>query len=234
MKKTFSSINREKLLDRADDIAVLQAYTQTRKWNGNRLEILCPFHDDNHFGSCWYFRKDRKVYCFVCHEGGNIIDVVMKKHGWSESQQAYDAMREIAQLSGVDLAEVSDSVTPEDQERMKALPPMLTPEEMKVLGLFNDPVRVTSFQENDPDSYQNETWISNPLGKLRQDDAEEYRRLVISKAKEAISDDNQTIMQYRNSIAKCEGNIHDHMVGIRMAYRHSRLAEEILRKFNPE
>ena len=105
---------------------------------------------------------------------------------------------------------------------------------MKVLGLFNDPVRVTCFQENDPDSYQNETWISNPLGKLRQDDAEEYQRLVVSKAKEAISDDNQTIMQYRNSIAKCEGNIHDHMAGIRVAYRHSRLAEEILRKFNPE
>lgn len=234
MSKSFSSINRERLLEMVDDLTVLRAYTTVGKQVGNRYEVLCPLHNDKKFNSCWYYQKDRKIYCYVCHDGGNIIDVVMKRHGWTEGQQAYDAMREIAQICGIDLAKVSDNLSPEDQKKMKAMPPMPTQDELKILGLYNEPVRITSNKENDPDEYQDESYLSNPLGKLRMEDEEGFRTLIISKCKERIAEDNKTIDECQRAISRNDGDITSLMFTCRSAYEHTKLVKEIQMKYTPE
>lgn len=235
MKKTFTTINREKLLAKADHLAVLRAYTQVGKENGNKIELLCPFHNDRKIGNCWYYKKDNKIYCFSCHKGGNIIDVVMEKNGYTESSQAYDAMREIARISGLDLSEVSDEVSPEDQKKMAALPPMPSQEELKLLGLYNDPVRVTCYRENNPEEeYHSDSYITNPLGRLRQDDPEGFKTLIISKARERIAEDNEEIKKLRISLVKSPSDSATTLVMIRSVYGHQKQINEVLRKYLPE
>lgn len=190
-KAKYRSINREKLLSMADDLAVLRAYTEVGKKSGKGYQIKCPDHPDRNFGSCWYFLKDRRYHCFACQADGNMIDVVMHKNGWTEPKQAYDAMREIAELSCLNIDDVSDEVTQETQKKLESLPPMPTQEEMAMIGIHNDAVRVTTFSETDSD--QPDQFISNPLGRLRMEDEETFRMLIVSKCREKILDLNRQI-----------------------------------------
>ena len=229
MSKTkYRSINREKLLAMADDLAVLRAYTEVGKKNGNRYQIKCPDHPDQHFGSCWYFLKDRRYHCFACHSDGNMIDIVMHKNGWTEPKQAYDAMREIAELSCLDIEDVSDEVTPETQKKLQSLPPMPTQEEMALIGIHNECVRVTCMNEIDePD--KPEQYISNPLGRLRMEDEETFRMLIISKCKEKIINLNNEIKNLSTLIGAEKNN--ETLALIQALYSTQSAVKSILAKY---
>ena len=43
--------------------------------------ILCPFHNDNHYGSCRIDREEKGAICFVCNKHFDSIDLVMQKEG---------------------------------------------------------------------------------------------------------------------------------------------------------
>lgn len=59
---------------------------QTRRY-GNRISILCPCHDDRHYGSC-FLTKDG-FHCYACHANGTVFDMVMKtmNMGFSDACQ---------------------------------------------------------------------------------------------------------------------------------------------------
>lgn len=43
-----------------------------------RGKAICPFHDDHHPSMSV---KDNKYFCFVCNEGGDVIDLLVKRDG---------------------------------------------------------------------------------------------------------------------------------------------------------
>lgn len=44
--------------------------------NPNEVDFLCPFHNDQHFGSARFNLKDGRWRCFSCPDGGNLFKFV--------------------------------------------------------------------------------------------------------------------------------------------------------------
>ena len=63
------------------------------KTHGRSKSILCPLHNDSHYGSC-LIRKNG-AYCFVCSEQINATKLAM-----SQGLSFYEAMNLFAQLLG--------------------------------------------------------------------------------------------------------------------------------------
>jgi hypothetical protein len=63
-----------------DLVAIVEGAGVELKRQGKRHVGHCPFHDDAH-PSFVVFEK--RFYCFGCHEHGDVIDFVMRKHGLS-------------------------------------------------------------------------------------------------------------------------------------------------------
>lgn len=141
----------------------------------NRVQMICPYpdHQDEKFGNCQLNLKNKLFYCFACARGGSIIDVVMLHHGWNtgDKKKSYEAMREICTICGAD-----ESIVSEQKFVPKTLvPPPVTDDELKFLGLSNDSI---------VDKETGEVLEYAPLNKMRLEDEEAYCTLLLNKAKE--------------------------------------------------
>lgn len=56
----------------------ISALVQTKPTGAGRLRALCPFHPD-HSPSMVIYETNNTWHCFVCSEGGDVLDFVMKK-----------------------------------------------------------------------------------------------------------------------------------------------------------
>lgn len=85
---------------------------------GANYKARCPFHDD-HDPSLTVSTGRQEWRCFPCHEGGDVIDFVQRRHGLSYKE----ALIDIAEKAGIDLspylAKFSE-LTPEEQARYVA------------------------------------------------------------------------------------------------------------------
>lgn len=52
----------------------------------DEVDMLCPFHDDNHFGNAKINSETGLFNCFSCGEGGNIYQFISKLEGVSVSE----------------------------------------------------------------------------------------------------------------------------------------------------
>ena len=69
---------REMILDRVDLETVVSSYVGEMKRKGHRSWACCPFHKENTPSFCVDTAKNL-WYCYgSCHEGGTVIDFVMK------------------------------------------------------------------------------------------------------------------------------------------------------------
>lgn len=75
--------------------------------------ICCPFHDDKK-PSMKIYDGDRGYYCFVCNEGGNIFNFVMKHDGL----EFEPAVRRIAGMFGIPLSDGKSGLTEADRQRI--------------------------------------------------------------------------------------------------------------------
>lgn len=82
-KSTDSGTNQERrryvtqlIKDIADVETVAECLGLQTQRRGSRVSILCPCHDDQHFGSCYLTPKGFK--CYACHEHGDMIKLVQK------------------------------------------------------------------------------------------------------------------------------------------------------------
>ena len=144
----------------------------------NSVQMLCPYpdHQDKKFGNCQLNLHKKLFYCFACGRGGSIIDIVMLHHGWdtSDKKKSYEAMREVCSLSGAD-----ESIVPEKRSLQRTLvPPPVTEEDLKFLGLSNDTI---------VDKETGEVLEYSPINKMRLNDEEAYCILLLNKAKEKVS-----------------------------------------------
>jgi len=73
----LDSRKKNKCVDKEDicDIMVSESIELTD--HGNYIKCLCPFHDDINPSMAVYPQKNR-WWCFVCQEGGDSIDFIMR------------------------------------------------------------------------------------------------------------------------------------------------------------
>ena len=83
------SINMLDVINKLN-IKISNATVGTDIVTGNKREILCPFHNDKHFGSASIYVDSKKhfkgIHCFACGESWNVIKLVQLKTGLNYGQ----------------------------------------------------------------------------------------------------------------------------------------------------
>lgn len=107
---------KDMVLDRVDLETVVSGYGIELKRKGHRSWACCPFHKENTASFCVDTSKNL-WYCHgSCHEGGNVIDFVMKMEGLTYPL----AMKKLLKDElNVDLKDSEMQQTPEEEARQK-------------------------------------------------------------------------------------------------------------------
>jgi DNA primase len=71
----------EELLEKADIIEIISQYVTLRRQGRNYVGI-CPFHKEK-TPSFTVSPEKQIYYCFGCHQGGNVVNFLMKHEGLS-------------------------------------------------------------------------------------------------------------------------------------------------------
>lgn len=164
--------------------------------------ILCPLHDDRHYGSCIVSKKRRGVVCYVCNKHISTIKL-LKAYNFSY----YEALCILAKLSGRDFlyeqTGKSDAIKKEEKIRKRIPERLYNWEEACFLGLapriinistgqsFEVPADSEYYKEMQEDGnilYTTITAYGNPLRELELEDPEAFRYLITQKAKEKMFD----------------------------------------------
>ncbi len=194
------------------DIETVAEYLGLKlKKQGRKSMILCPCHNDQHFGSC--FLTDNRFYCYSCNSGGDVIQLVQIIKNIS----FFDACQFIAEIYGQ---------TIEKGKKRGPIKRVLSAEKLRLIGLGRDRNAETVWQDNaasayledlpEPEANQRIHWepivvsddelsispnkvdsrpqgyyilqtaiTKNPLQDLLENDEDTYNDLICRKAEEA-------------------------------------------------
>jgi len=176
---------------------------QENRYSKNKISVLCPGHDDRHYGSC--FLTERGCHCFVCNRDFDVFDMV-RLHCSLDFRNAAGL---IADLCGGRerflVEENNDDPDSDDPGSIK----MISRPDMDLIGVFSTPVytireAVPSYCEperkpgfrhewypGNPDKGEDdyvvieEMVMKNPLWELLKSDPATYAELIQNKAWEA-------------------------------------------------
>lgn len=84
----------KRLAEDADVETVVEYLGLDTRRMGSKISILCPCHNDRHFGSCYLTKKG--FYCFSCHAKGSVFDLVKNV----EHISFHDSIKVVAELCG--------------------------------------------------------------------------------------------------------------------------------------
>jgi len=107
----FSPETIEQVRDAVDIAEVLAPYTELRR-AGQRLQGLCPFHDERS-PSFSVNPQDKLYYCFGCGEKGDVFTFLQEKEGLAFGE----AVEALAERFGVDVEREQED--PQAEERRK-------------------------------------------------------------------------------------------------------------------
>lgn len=65
-------------IDAVCTLEILDAFEIPHKTKRGRTYLLCPGHDDVHYGSCYVDKNDNGYYCYVCGEHVTKWEMVLK------------------------------------------------------------------------------------------------------------------------------------------------------------
>ena len=170
-------IDRQLLLSKADILSVAEKLgVRIGKMTGKRVQILCPEHDDRHFGSCILDLPRQRYHCFACNASGNAIDLIMACNHWArdDGQKAYEAMKILADLSGLDLHACEKDIDISVVE-------MPSKEELDLIGLSDSP----AFCMDQEDPSRRVLVSSHPLRDFAREDYRSFKIMVCDKILEA-------------------------------------------------
>lgn len=85
---------RARLLEDCDAEYICESVGVEIRQKGNATEVLCPFHDDRHFGNARI--RGKGIYCFACARQYSVFDIVMKNMGMSY----FEAYKYVAEHTG--------------------------------------------------------------------------------------------------------------------------------------
>jgi len=110
----FSSESIERVRDAVDIAEVLAPYTELRR-AGQRLQGLCPFHDERS-PSFSVNPQDKLYYCFGCGEKGDVFTFLQEKEGLPFAE----AVETLAERFGVDVEREQEDPRLEEQRKRRA------------------------------------------------------------------------------------------------------------------
>lgn len=98
---------RVDLIELIQEDASVRLRRAGKNWSG-----YCPWHSNTHTPALMVFPDTQTWYCFGCHEGGSVIDWMLKKHpGWDVKE----TIKELARRANLPL---TNSDTPELKQRL--------------------------------------------------------------------------------------------------------------------
>ena len=104
------------------------------KKKGVRYHALCPFHEDHNLGSFVIYPKGNCYKCFVCGEGGGVIDWLMKV----EHLSYVDSIRYLGKKYSIEVDDAPfDYVPPPPKPAPPPLPTLVIPRKMVIARLGN-------------------------------------------------------------------------------------------------
>ena len=165
----------------------------------NTLQVLCPFHNDQHFGSCVV--KNGYLKCFACGESADSIKLVQHVLG----ENFMEACKTIADIAGIEAPKMRPRS--ENERRMP-----LNDTQLQLLGLqkrvsafvcegyTDDPTVRTNHQgtfQFDEDGYVLGRLESLSLYQLFVEDEVTFNMIVIGKLFERLMDDISTYLVHQ-------------------------------------
>ncbi len=194
---------------------------------GSLISVLCPFHDDRHFGSCFVKKNNKGLFCHVCNKSISTTHFLTNARGY----RYYDSLSLMAELSGTAYMYESDgkkSAKPNEKHRYSwqdacflGFAPQVKGIEEKYSCSYFETADKTSkeVQEDGTVLYFHNNTGGNPLSALEREDPEAFSHLMEQKAKEKMLDAIVTYDMVKNpkyapsflkeGIERCEeGRIH--------------------------
>lgn len=180
----------------ADILLVAEDIGIPMEHKNGRWLILCPNHEDHHFGSCYLDTKNNRYKCFACGAGGDVLELVSAHEGVS----FHDACRIVAEIcGGIKQFELNgnDGETGAEREAVRHIIPK---SDQEFIGIQNAPVYTDiAFYEDIGDAEDDEQQhaeavydsdggllgytvkkrvTANPLRDLYQSDPDTYHELI--------------------------------------------------------
>ncbi len=104
------------IIDQVDTADVISEYV-TLKQKGHRMWGCCPFHKEDTPSFC-VDRANNLWYCHGCHEGGNVINFIMKYENMPYPMAVKKLLKDKLHIN-LDDADLQS--TPEDEKRHRKL-----------------------------------------------------------------------------------------------------------------
>lgn len=185
-------LDKEAIREAADIAVIAEEIGIPIKYEGSKPQILCPCHNDQHFGSC-YLKSNNTFKCYSCGAYGDVFTLVQKALNISFAE----AVATVAECcGGTRQFELSDEEKGAVAERNAMLLPMA---DQEFLGIHSEPVYVEAgwrdLDELEDDEKRNAITVfdsdnmplgycvqkkisSNPLLDLLNKDPEAYHDLI--------------------------------------------------------
>lgn len=128
------SLSTKAILETVDMRVVAESLGLEMKTYGKRYSILCPFHNDKHFGSC--VLTENGYHCFACGAHGNVFRLIQHVLHISYS----NAIRYTAEICGGEAQFDYKTGTRAFAESRG----YLSIAQQHLLGIHNNPVEVCS------------------------------------------------------------------------------------------
>ncbi len=129
----------QEVISANDIVDVISAYVRLKK-SGRNYMGLCPFHNEK--TPSFHVSADKQLYhCFGCHEGGTVINFIMK----SENLDFVDALKWLAQRAHITLPEPEQ--TPQMQRNVRRKQRMLSANTFAAKFFYNTLVKDPAAQK---------------------------------------------------------------------------------------
>ena len=156
---------------------IVEAFDVPYQARRGKTYLICPGHEDQHFGSCYIDKRDNGYYCYVCKEYVDKWNMVLKLNGGNKAA-ARDWFFQTAGISPVEI-KVDDPY-----KNAKALIRRLEPY-LKNGAVHNDLSACdkmdSSYNRNINGEYlYSELMIQNPLAEIYKNDKNAFKRIVIN------------------------------------------------------
>ncbi|MDR0287180.1 MAG: hypothetical protein LBI03_05685 [Clostridiales bacterium] len=216
-KNRYMPYNTAAIREAADSLMVAEAIgidIQDNRSNKNRISILCPGHNDEHYGSCFLTEEGCHCYSGECNRTYDIFEMV-KLHCNVNFREAAGLIADMCGGRERFLIEDNDK-TEESNPNDPSISKMISRPDMELIGVYSTPVYaileiIPDYYEEeresgtrhiwypgDPDKDENDYVViekmvtKNPLWDLFKEDPATYDELIQNKAWEALERARET------------------------------------------
>ena len=179
---------------------IIEAFDIPHKTRRGRIYLLCPGHDDKHFGSCYVDKNDNGYYCYVCGEHVDKWDMVLKLNG-NRKADAYEWFFKMAGMTPTALKQ-NDPLR-HAQRLIKQIEVYLR-NDIVYNDIYTCEKSDSSYGRNEKGEYlYSELSITNPLMELYKTDKSTFQNVVLDLLYDKIDKVSTQVKNYRTDSSGC-------------------------------